>query len=204
MPSSTMTRSAAARVRGAGRLALGLPCGRRSPRGRLRWYLVAVPEGREESTCERVRRLVPRAVLEDAFCISKERWFKRQGVWFTDAVLMYRGFFFAASRDAAALDKALAGLSFPAKLVGSEGRAWAPVSDEAVAWLADAMDEGHVIRSSTAVIEDGELHVVAGPLVGQEARIERPDRHKRVCLVRVADADGGFVERMPLDIPVKR
>ena len=40
--------------------------------------------------------------------------------------------------------------------------------------------------------------------LSEEGRIERPDRHKRVCLVRVADADGGFVERMPLDIPVKR
>ena len=42
-----------------GSLAAGLPCGRRTPRGRERWYLPRMPQGREESLCAELRRLVP-------------------------------------------------------------------------------------------------------------------------------------------------
>lgn len=190
------------RVRG--RLASsGLPCGRRTPKGRARWYLIAVPEGREHATCEAIRRIVPADILTDAFVMSKERWMKRQGRWFTVEVPMYRGYVFAVTGDVVSLDRALSKLTFPATLVGSQGRAWVPVADEARDWFAAAMDDDHVIRSSTAVIENGALRVIDGPLMGQEERVTKPDRHKRTCLVRIADADGGFVECMPLDVPFK-
>ena len=195
--------SAAGGARRGGALACGLPRGRRTPRGRLRWYLVQVPEGRERSVCEALRRLVPEALLEDAFCPAKERWMKRAGSWFTSEVLMYRGFLFAATRDAAGLDRELSGLSLPARLVGSQGRSWAPIDDGAAAWLSAAMDGEHVIRSSTAWIVGGELCVQSGPLVGQEDRVSKVDRHRRTCLVRVSDADGGLIERMPIDVPFK-
>ena len=60
-----------------------------------------------------------------------------------------------------------------------------------------------MLRTSVAVIEGGVLRVERGPLVGQEARVSRVDRHRRRCLVRVTDADGGFTECMPLDVPRK-
>lgn len=56
---------------------------------------------------------------------------------------------------------------------------------------------------SRAVIADGALHVEEGPLVGQEDRLSGLNRHKRFCRVRVADADGGFVESVPLSVPSK-
>ena len=36
------------------RMPMGLPCGRRSPRGRQRWYVARVPEGRERGRILRV------------------------------------------------------------------------------------------------------------------------------------------------------
>lgn len=178
-----------------------LPLGRRTPRGRIRWYLVQVPEGRERATCERVRRVVPEGVLVDAFVPAKERWMKRAGRHFTVEVLMYKGFFLAATADVTEFDRALSRLTFPARIVGSGERAWVPVDDEAVSWLLDAMDAHHVIRSSTAVIEGGELRVTDGPLVGQESKVTKIDRHRRVCQVSVAD--GGYIERVALDVPFK-
>lgn len=187
-----------------GRMPMGLPAGRRSPRGRLRWYLAQVPEGREAQTCEKVRRILPPEVLDDAFALRKERWFKRGGAWSLQSVPVYPGYVFLASRDACALDRALSGLSFPVRLTGTEGRSWAPLAEGARAWFSSCMDAEHTLRNSTAEIIDGELRVLAGPLVGCEASIVKVDRHKRVCLVDVADADGGFVEPMPIDVPVKR
>lgn len=190
-------------LRGRGSLAEGLPCGRRTPRGRERWYLLRMPEGREAALCDELKQLVPPSLLKDAFALRKERWMKRGGVWFLEPVVMYRGYAFAVSPDAAGLAKAISGLTLPLELVGTEVRAWAPLADEVASWYAAAADSRHVIRSSTAVIVDGELRVTDGPLVGQEARVSKVDRHRRCCLVAVGGRDGGFTEQLPLDVPFK-
>ena len=201
MPVATAP-SARSGARG-GSLAAGLPMGRRSPRGRERWYLLRMPEGRESAICEELKRLLPESVLTDAFVLRKERWMKRGGTWFLDPVNMYRGYAFAISSDAAGLSKAIAGLTLPVELVGTDVRSWAPLADEAAAWYAAAMDASHVIRSSTAAIVDGVLHVQSGPLVGQESRISKVDRHRRRCQVRVGDGDAAFTEQAPIDVPFK-
>ena len=192
-----------ARSGASGGLAAGLPMGRRSPRGRERWYLLRMPEGREASICAELKRLLPESVLSDAFVLRKERWMKRGGVWFLEPVNMYRGYAFAISADAAGLAKELSRLTLPVELVGTETRSWAPLSDEAAAWYAGVTDDRHVIRSSTAVIVDGVLHVQSGPLVGQELRISKVDRHRRRCQVRVGDGDVAFTEQAPIDVPFK-
>lgn len=192
-----------ARSGASGGLAAGLPMGRRSPRGRERWYLLRMPEGREASICAELKRLLPESVLSDAFVLRKERWMKRGGVWFLEPVNMYRGYAFAISADAAGLAKELSRLTLPVELVGTETRSWAPLSDEAAAWYAGVTDDRHVIRSSTAVIVDGVLHVQSGPLVGQESRISKVDRHRRRCQVRVGDGDVAFTEQAPIDVPFK-
>ena len=187
----------------SGSLAAGLPMGRRSPRGRERWYLLRMPEGRESAICVELKCLLPESVLSDAFVLRKERWMKRGGVWFLEPVNMYRGYAFAISPDAAGLVKAIAGLTLPVELVGTGVRSWAPLADEAAAWYAAAMDTSHVIRSSTAVIVGGVLRVQSGPLVGQEARISKVDRHRRRCQVLVGDGDAAFTEQAPIDVPFK-
>lgn len=201
-----MTVAAASAARSAahgGSLTAGLPMGRRTPRGRERWYLLRMPRGREASICSELKRLLPESVLKDTFVLRKEHWMKRGGVWFLEPVNMYRGYAFAVLADAAGLARALSRLTLPVELVGTETRSWAPLADEAAAWYASAMDASHVIRSSTAVIVDGVLHVQSGPLVGQEERISKIDRHRRRCTVRVVDGDGGVTEQAPIDVPFK-
>lgn len=46
------------------------------------------------------------------------------------------------------------------------GRFWSRIADDAPVWLGSVMDSGHVVRSSTAMIEGGVLHVTADPLTG--------------------------------------
>ena len=200
MPAAT---ASATRSDAHGVLAAGLPMGRRSPKGRERWYALRMPAGREVSLCAELKRLLPKSVLTDAFVLRKERWMKRGGTGSWSPVEMYRGYAFAISADAAGLAKALSRLTLPVELVGTEIRSWAPLSDAAADWYADAMDASHVIRSSTAVIVDGALHVTEGPLVGQEARISKIDRHRRRCQVTVIDGGDGFTEQVPLDVPFK-
>lgn len=174
-----------------------------SQHGRVRWYLVHTPNGKERETCEKVRRIIPHELMQDAFVMQKEFWFKRDGVWSLQTKPMYKEYFFVATRDAALLDKALAQLSFGCRIAGSKERAYAPMPDDAQDWYRSVLDDDGVVRNSVARIEDGVLHIEQGPLVGQEARVKKIDRHKRWCLVDVGEGDSAFRELLPLDVPSK-
>lgn len=150
-----------------------------SQHGRVRWYLVHTPNGKERETCEKVRRIIPHELMQDAFVMQKEFWFKRDGAWSLQTKPMYKEYFFVATHDAAALDRALAQLSFGCRIAGSRERAYMPMPDDAQDWYRSVLDEDGVVRNSVARIEDGVLHIEQGPLVGQEARVKKIDRHKR-------------------------
>ncbi len=150
-----------------------------SQHGRVRWYLVHTPHGKERETCEKVRRIIPHELMQDAFVMQKEFWFKRDGAWSLQTKPMYKEYFFVATHDAASLDEAFERLA-----------------------AASPADDG-VARNSVARIEDGVLHIEQGPLVGQEARVKKIDRHKRWCLVDVGEGDSTFRELLPLDVPSK-
>ena len=177
------------------------PTGRRTPRGALRWYPVRVPEGREAASAERLRKLVSADVLEDAFSVQRERWFKHAGAWSVQTVPLYRGYVFAASRDAAGLGQALAQLGLRDDVHQPDGRL-APLADDVRAWIAASMDEQRVVRASEGVIEGGKLRVTRGPLTGRESAVVKIDRHRRTCTVRV-EGKSGAVEHLALNVPVK-
>ncbi|MFR2031775.1 MAG: hypothetical protein ACLS3M_10555, partial [Collinsella sp.] len=42
-----------------------------SQRGRVRWYLVHTPYGKERETCEKVRRIIPHELMQDAFVMQR-------------------------------------------------------------------------------------------------------------------------------------
>lgn len=165
-----------------------------------------MPQGRERPICERLRALIPPQLLQDAFVLTKERWFKKGGVWSLEPVPLFRGYAFVATSDVCALDEAFSTLSFSVEIVGAGRRACVPFDDEARTWLSSAMDADHVLRNSIGTIEAGKLRVVSGPLKGQEERVSKIDRHRRLCLVRVCQTRGhdAFSLTMPLNVPFKR
>ena len=169
----------------------------------MRWYLIHTPAGAERATGEKLLKLIPCSLLADAFTLSKERWEKRGGMWSLCRVQMYPEYLFVVSRDIQGLKSALRKLSFHVDLVGAAERSIMPLSEDARAFFEKAAGAERVIRSSTAVIEDGVLQVTEGPLVGCERQIIKVDRHKRRCWVSVGEPGGGFLETLPLDVPVK-
>lgn len=174
-----------------------------SQRGQVRWYLVHTPLGQEQSLCNKIKNLIPKSLLQDAFAIQREYWFKRQGTWELQLKPMYPGYFFVATRDAAALDRALARTSLRVRIAGSEQHAYQPMAPEAQAWFENALDASHVLRNSIATITNGVLCIQSGPLVGQEAHVRKIDRRKRWCQVAVGEGEGSFSEVLPLDVPIK-
>lgn len=183
--------------------AMPFPAGRRVPKGTLRWYPVRVPEGREAAAAERLRKLASAGALDDAVVVSRERWFKRAGAWSVQTQPLYRGYVFVVSRDAAALGRELDRLGLRGDARQEGGRP-VPLADDVRQWIAASMDGAGVLRASEGVIEGGCLRVTKGPLAGQEARVAKVDRHRRVCEVRVGREGGrDVVERMALNVPEK-
>lgn len=180
----------------------GMPVGRRTPRGKRRWYLVHAP-GKEQATCDKVKKIISPELLEDAFVMRRERVKKYRGEWVTSTTLMYSEYFFVVTKDVNALDRELSKLSLPAHVCKDEGRYYAPMAKEAQAWYEQVMDAEHVIRTSTAVIVDGVLHIQDGPLVGQESRVTKIVRHKSICTVAVGEGGSGFSECVPFVVPFK-
>ena len=178
--------------------------GSEGSQGQVRWYLVACPQGHESSTCAKVRQIVPQSLLADAFVPRVEHVSKRQGVWQTQVRNLFSGYFVAVTRDAAALDKALCGLSFAARLAGAMDGGFAPMAADVQQFLAASMDERHVIRRSEGEIVSDKLHIYAWPLAGQETRVATYNRRKCSARVRVCEGDEGFTLTLPLAIPVRR
>ena len=185
--------------------AFALPLGRRTPRGRLRWYLVACTEGKEDLTCRKVRQIIPADILDDAFVPRKENQFKRHGEWKTEVIAFFKGYFIVATKDAPALSRALARLTFPAHMVGPVGRGYQPISEDAQRLLEQTMDKSHVVRLSWGEIVSDDLHVQRGPLVGKEDRVTRFNRRRAWAFVRVSEGDGASATlSMPLAILARR
>lgn len=180
----------------------GMPVGRRTPRGTKRWYLVHAP-GREDTTCAKVKKLISSDLLEDAFVMRRERIKKYHGEWLTTTTMMYPEYFFVVTRDVNALDKELGKLTFPAHIAKGDGKYYAPMAAEAQAWYERMMDDEHVIRTSTAVIVDGELQIQDGPMVGQEDRVVKILRQKSICTVAVGQDGSSFSECVPFVVPFK-
>ena len=180
----------------------GIPLGRRTPRGKRRWYVVHAP-GCEQATCNKLKQLLPKNLLEDAFVLKKEYVRKRHGVWETLTFPLYNDYVFVVTRDVHALDKALAKLPINVRISKDNNNFYMPLAEEVQAWFEQMMDASHTIRTSTAYITNGELQITDGPLKGQEAAVTKVTRKRCTCDVAVFDGVGDFNVSVPLVIPFK-
>ena len=63
--------------------------------------------------------------------------------------------------------------------LGSDERAFVPLTDKETDWFLSFMDREHVVRMSEGYIDGDKVVVTRGPLMGFEGQIRRVDRHKR-------------------------
>ena len=71
------------------------------------WYVAQVQAGRESSTLEMCRRLVPPSVMEDCFMPEYEVMWKIRGEWRLVKRLLFPGYLFFVTDDAEALNREL-------------------------------------------------------------------------------------------------
>ena len=59
------------------------------------------------------------------------------------------------------------------------------LSDAERDWFLAFIDQDRVVRMSEGVIENDQVRITKGPLMGKEARIRKVDRHKRCAFVEM-------------------
>ena len=90
------------------------------------WYVAQVQAGRESSTLEMCRRLVPPSVMEDCFMPEYEVMWKIRGEWRLVKRLLFPGYLFFVTDDPEALNRELSRVPMPIRLLGNEENSFFP------------------------------------------------------------------------------
>lgn len=171
---------------------------------RAKLYAVQVASGREERT----RRLLQRAlgdVVQDCFTPVYETKRATRGEWRLVRLMLLPGYVFVRTRDPQAVAARLAKTPAFARLLGSNGERFMPLTPEDEAWLGAHTDaDSHVARMSEGVIEGDRIVVLRGPLKGRELEIRRIDRHKREAELEVSLLGRTKTVKVGLEIVAKR
>lgn len=150
------------------------------------WYVAQVQAGRESSTLEMCRRLVPPSVMEDCFMPEYEVMWKIRGEWRLVKRLLFPGYLFFVTDDPEALNRELSRVPMPIRLLGNEENSFFPLTGKERDWFLSFMDGNHTVRMSEGYISGDKITVTRGPLMGFEGDIRKIDRHKRRAYIDVS------------------
>lgn len=144
-------------------------------------YVIQVAGGREMTAVDMVNR-VAQDVCTECFAPRVEVMRKKRGVWVRLKERLFPGYVFVETRSPEELRDRLRSTPLFTKLLASAGDVFVPLTREEVTWLKAHVDaETHVMGMSEGVIEGDHVVVTSGPLRGQEAKITKVDRHKRLA-----------------------
>ena len=158
-----------------------------------------VTPGHERAMARRVTRLAGSA-LNDCFTLQTEYRVRRHGAWRQELLPTFPSYLFLDVADPELLEQRLGLLSGHAQ-IPRVGERMAPLSSEDAATLRALGGADHVIRFSKGSVDNGELRVWRGALVGHEGLVRRIDRHKRCAWLRTGLGEG--VMRVGLELTSK-
>lgn len=150
------------------------------------WYVAQVRAGQEARTLDLCRQLISPEVMKESFIPEYEAPHKVRGEWKLVKRLLFPGYLFFVTDDAAALHQAFSRVPANVRILGAGDDTFCPLTDEERDWFLSFMDGEHVVRMSEGIIEGDKITVTRGPLMGFEGDIRRIDRHKRRAYINVS------------------
>ena len=130
------------------------------------WYMLHCVKGQEEEAVQKWKQQDSTAKAQ-AFLFTFERMKRYEGSWHSLHAPLFPGMFFLESEtDCVPRDQELV-----------------PVDEETEAFLRRLGGADHYVPMSRGIIRDGVTIVTEGPLVGNEARIRKIDRHRRLAKI---------------------
>ena len=142
------------------------------------WYVVQVRTGAEESIKQQCEKNIDREVMKRCFISYYEEQRSIRGEWVTLKKILFPGYIFVVTDKLDELYQNLKSIIGLTKLLGT-GREIIPLTGEEERFLKKFGREEQVVVMSEGIIEQSQVKVTSGPLMGMEGYIRKIDRHKR-------------------------
>lgn len=173
----------------------------------MRTYVMQVATGRERQTVQLLERVLGGATRAELF-VPRYRYRKKiKGAWQFTEELLTPGYVYLRTSmlDIDELAQQVRRAPAFARVLAQDGKI-IPLSADEERWLQAlaGAGEGHVVEPSYGFIEGDEVKVIKGPLRGQEAKIRKIDRHKRLAFLEMHMFGRTKVVKVGLEIVSKR
>ncbi len=142
------------------------------------WYVMQVRTGTEESIQMQCEKKIDAGVLDDCFIPYYEERRRIRGEWETLRKVLFPGYVFMVTEEPEELYKNLTTVTGLTKLLGT-GREIVPLTEREQRFLEKMCGDGQIVEMSEGIIEQSQVKVMSGPLMGMEGYIRKIDRHKR-------------------------
>ena len=149
------------------------------------WYVVQVQTGKEDQLIADLSRHCDPGLLKEVFSPTYEVQKHLAGEWRTTQQRMFPGYVIVDTKKPESLARVLRRMSQFARLLGTD-EGFVPLAQQEQRWIAEFSGAGRrVIQESSGIIVGDEVRVLTGPLVGQEARIKKVNRRKRLAFLEM-------------------
>lgn len=171
------------------------------------WYVIQVNTGSEQKLRDMIVRQLERTNIpyEDCFVPTIEYVQKVNQKYVTKEKPMFPGYLFLIStpeqiQEVATCLKQVIGFT---KILG-ENQAFIPLYPQEVEFLLGFSDSNHNVGLSSGFIENDNITVTQGPLVGKEGYIRKINRHKRMAEIELFFMGRSTRVQVPLEIITKQ
>ncbi len=163
------------------------------------WYVIQVTTNNENNICQRIKSLVDNNLYIDCFVPLAERFYKTDGVYKKITRPLFPGYIFMISDNIDEVFQQLKKVPYFTKILHQD-YFFVPVEDYEIQSFISFLDEEKTVTMSVGYIEGTRIYVQKGPLKGQEGRIRKIDRHKRIADVEISFMGRTTTVNMPLEI----
>lgn len=144
-------------------------------------YVLYVGAGREEATKSLIEHVASHDAYEEVFYPTFEKRIRRSGIWHTVDAYLVPGYLFVVATDVGFLREELKSVPALTKLL-SMGEQFVPLGPEDAEWLEQLTTPfERTVGFSEGYIEGDRVVITVGPLRGQESKIRKIDRRKRLA-----------------------
>ena len=142
------------------------------------WYVIQTTSGKEENIKIQCETYLPAGLVEKYVIPFYEEKRRFQGEWHTLQKKLFPGYVFFISDNAEELFLQLKKVPAMTKMLGT-GDEIVALTPQEIEFILRFCGEDDIVGMSEGIIENDQVHILSGPLIGLEGYIRKIDRHKR-------------------------
>lgn len=166
------------------------------------WYVIQVPTKKERLVCERIKDILSKDIYTECFVPLAERVYKKEGKVKIVTRPLFPGYLFIISDYIEDVYLQIKKVPYFTRVLHADFQ-FVPLEWDEVAVFADFLNQEKVMEMSKGYIEGSQVYVTDGPLKGQEGRIKKVNRHKRIAIIETQFMGKMTSVHVPLEIVSK-